>query len=545
MNWLPQTSLSFQVHYDTVAVASSAVVAAVALIVGFYAIGYLRHQGRPEYARFFALYEAFVFAMFGFVASNSLLLSYVCWEAMTACSYLLISFKKSEGDAKAGTRAMTMTRIGDLALLLGLALMWRSHGTVNVAVIAHSDPNAAALALIAVGALAKSAAIPFSPWLVGAMRAPTPVSALLHSATLVAAGPYLLLRLDPAIAHAPQIAQGLMILAIATAFTAALLATMSTDAKRVLAYSTIEQLAQATLAAALNVPIARLIFLAAHAASKPALFFAAGEVQIATGSTGFQSASRIARAVPSIVAAVAYGTLMLIGTPPSFSLAPSSRIWSALPLAAPVSFLLEGLLAVLLGVYLARFTILLFPAQARPFDRAALGRVMPAASFLGITIGLTAMAYFYRWPAAADAAVLPVCALLGGGLVWFGNSLDSTRLGAPLLPGLPSIDTLDRAFANATRTLASLVSRVDSGAQTAQERFASCIFRLGKSLGAVDDASEYATSIVSANVLRRAGLQLGALINGDVSRYLAYCVIWVTAAACGAALLLALGALLR
>ena len=538
MRWLEQPSLSFQLRYDAIATAGTVVVAVIALVVAVYAIGYLRREHPPEYGRFFCSYSAFVLAMLGFGASNSLLLSYVCWEAMTACSYVLISFRKSSDDARAGTRSFIITRVGDLVLLLGVALIWQRHASLNIEVIAHSGQHdVGALALIVVGALAKSAALPFSPWLVGAMKAPTPVSALLHSATLVAAGPYLLLRLDPAIARAPQISTALVIVAFLTAFVAAVLAIASADAKRLLAYSTIEQLAQATLAAALNVPFAGLLFLAAHAAAKPLLFFAAGEMQVATGSTEFGSASRAAREVPSMISATAYGTLMLIGAPPSLSLWSGWRLWNAVPLASRFSLGLEALLALLLGLYLARFAALLFPRQMRPFERAHIGRMLPAASFLGIFGGLVGMALFYRWPFAENAVILPGFALLGGALAWWWSAQRSPVFLSPLPAGLPDIRTYDRLFANPVLALASAVNRLDTAIQMVQERIAIAVYRLGFAVGAIDARSEFKGSAIVVDSVRRAARQLGALINGDVSRYAAYCAIGVTAAAVGAAVL--------
>ena len=261
------------------------VITVVGALIHVYATGYMAADRAP--ARFFAALNLFVAAMLLLVLGSSLVTLFFGWEGVGLCSWLLIGFWYEEpANARAAMKAFVVNRIGDLGLLLGMALLaWRVTGgalsfDAVVATGLHADGGAltAALVLLVVGAAGKSAQLPLSIWLPDAMAGPTPVSALIHAATMVTAGVYLLARLGPLYARAPQAMLVVAILGAATALWAALAATAQSDLKRVLAYSTISQLGFMFLGAGAGASEAALFHVVTHALFKALLFLAAGVV---------------------------------------------------------------------------------------------------------------------------------------------------------------------------------------------------------------------------------------------------------------------------
>ncbi|MFY9295035.1 MAG: NADH-quinone oxidoreductase subunit L, partial [Methylorubrum rhodinum] len=339
----------------------AAVVAGVAFCVGLYSLGYM--AGRDDRPRFFAELGLFVGAMLALVLSNSLALLFAAWELVGLASFLLIGFDHAEpGAAEAAAKAFLMTRIGDVGLLLGWLLALAAVGTTDVDVlvgaveggrIAPGTVTAMALLMLA-GAVGKSAQLPLSGWLPDAMVGPTPVSALLHSATMVAAGVFLVLRLYPVFAASPVALDTLFWVGAATALAAGLIATAEADLKRVLAWSTCSQLGEMMVALGLGGPRAAAFHLAAHAAFKSTLFLAAGIVQERAGTRALGRLGGLARALPFAGAAFLVAALSLAGVPPLSGFLSEEAILAVASRHGPGTGSLVVLLVLLGGIYIGR-----------------------------------------------------------------------------------------------------------------------------------------------------------------------------------------------
>jgi NADH-quinone oxidoreductase subunit L len=271
---------------DPLSSVMTLVITGVGLLIHVYATGYMK--GDPGYAKFFAYLNLFVFAMLLLVLSSSLPGLFVGWEGVGLCSYLLIGFWYEKGwPAEAGQKAFVMNRIGDACFLLGTFLIAKTLGTLDIGAIvtaAASMPPAAAgnLALAGLllfaGACGKSAQIPLFTWLPDAMAGPTPVSALIHAATMVTAGVYLVVRLNPIYAASPGLMLLLASIGAATALVAGSSALLQRDIKKVLAYSTVSQLGYMFLALGSGAFTAAIFHLVTHAFFKALLFLGAGSV---------------------------------------------------------------------------------------------------------------------------------------------------------------------------------------------------------------------------------------------------------------------------
>ncbi len=264
------------------------VVTGVGFLIHVYAAGYMK--GDPGYAKFFAYLNLFVTMMLVLVLSSSLLGLFIGWEGVGLCSYLLIGFWYQKGwPAEAAQKAFVVNRIGDACFLIGSFLCVRLFGTLDFSLIASGsvqlaeDPaSAGLLALTALclfgGACGKSAQIPLFTWLPDAMAGPTPVSALIHAATMVTAGVYLLVRANPLFAASPSVLLVVGTVGALTAFLAGSAAIAQRDLKRVLAYSTVSQLGYMFLALGSGAWVAAIFHLVTHAFFKALLFLGAGSV---------------------------------------------------------------------------------------------------------------------------------------------------------------------------------------------------------------------------------------------------------------------------
>ena len=277
-------ALAFGVLMDPLSTSMALVVAVITLAVMVYSTGYM--GGDPGYARYFGFLALFGWAMQGLVLSANLLQTLVFWELVGLASFLLIGFWFDRpAPAAAARKAFLMTRVGDVGFLLGVLLLIRALGLATIPdVIAAAGPGGAlspsfvalASVLLLMGVIGKSAQGPLFTWLPDAMEGPTPVSALLHSATMVAAGVYLVARLHPFFMAAPGVMRGLLWLALATALATATMAMVASDIKRVLAYSTISQLGYMLMALAAGSTVAGFFHLTTHAGFKALLFLSAG-----------------------------------------------------------------------------------------------------------------------------------------------------------------------------------------------------------------------------------------------------------------------------
>ncbi|MDR7456569.1 MAG: NADH-quinone oxidoreductase subunit L [Armatimonadota bacterium] len=412
---------------DPLALTMALVVSGVGFLIHVYAIGYM--AGDPHQARFFAYLNLFVFAMLLLVTAGNLLVLFVGWELVGVCSYLLIGFWFDRpAAATAGRKAFVTNRVGDAAFLLGLFLLFTSVGSLDILKVgeaASALPGgvrlAAALLLFA-GATGKSAQIPLHVWLPDAMEGPTPVSALIHAATMVTAGVFLIARLGGLFLATPGAMAVVAVLGALTAFFAATVALRQHDLKRVLAYSTISQLGYMFVAMGAFAPAAGMFHLVTHAFFKALLFLAAGSVMHAMHDViDVRRLGGLARPLRQTALGFVVGGLALAGVPPFAGFFSKDLILEhafALGMATGnyLPYLLGLLTAFVTAVYITRAALLTF--SGRPAEPGARPHEAPPVML---------------WP----MALLAVLSVAGGGL-------GARAAGEPLLrflePALPHPD---------------------------------------------------------------------------------------------------------
>jgi NADH-quinone oxidoreductase subunit L len=298
--------------------------AVVATVVGslavIFSIDYMR--GEAQLGRYYTLVLLFIGSMTGLVLTSSLLLMFVFWEMTALCSYALISFYNDDPKAVAGgMKALIITQVGGVGLLLGAVLSYAYLGTFDVQAFLAGAGNMPAdvLTVTAFGfliaAAAKSAQFPFQTWLPDAMEAPTPISALIHAATMVNAGVYLLARFYPAFAGVLYWREAVMIVGMLSALLSALMALVATDLKRVLAYSTVSQLGFMVYAVGAGGIFASQFHLFSHALFKALLFLSAGAVIHAVGTRDIRKMGGLSKQMPAVRAVFVIGAAALAGLP--------------------------------------------------------------------------------------------------------------------------------------------------------------------------------------------------------------------------------------
>lgn len=285
--------MDFALYLDGLSITMLGVITGVGFLIHLFATWYMKHdlEGDRGMARFFAYMNLFIVAMVLLVLGNNLLLLYLGWEGVGLCSYLLIGFYyKTEANAWAAYKAFIVTRIGDVFLAIGLFLLFATFGTLNIQALLHQAPqvwaeggimvNVTALMLL-LGACGKSAQLPLQTWLADAMAGPTPVSALIHAATMVTAGVYLIARTHGIFELAPAILELVGVIGALTLLIAGFAAIAQTDIKRVIAYSTMSQIGYMFLALGVGAWHAAIFHLMIHAFFKSLLFLTSGSVIIA------------------------------------------------------------------------------------------------------------------------------------------------------------------------------------------------------------------------------------------------------------------------
>jgi NADH-quinone oxidoreductase subunit L len=363
---------------DALSAIMTLVVTGVGFLIHGYSVGYM--HGDRGFARFFAYLNLFTTAMLILVLADNLLLLFVGWEGVGLCSYLLIGFwYEKEENAAAGKKAFLVNRIGDAGFLLGLFLIvWTlaghdpNHWTLDFAVIErHADwlaPVAVPVCLLLfVGATGKSAQIPLYVWLPDAMAGPTPVSALIHAATMVTAGVYMIARLHPLYALAPAALEVVAVVGTLTALLAAVIATAQVDIKKVLAYSTVSQLGLMFLALGVGATAAGVFHLVTHAFFKALLFLGAGSVIHGLG--GEQDLRRMGglrHAMPVTFVTMAVATLAISGVPPfSGFFSKDEIVWGAFATSHPVLGVLAFVVSFLTAYYTGRLLCMAFFGTSR------------------------------------------------------------------------------------------------------------------------------------------------------------------------------------
>ncbi|HEY1776426.1 MAG TPA: NADH-quinone oxidoreductase subunit L, partial [Solirubrobacteraceae bacterium] len=310
---------------DPLSVLMICVVSGVSMLIHLYSISYL--SGDRGYSRFFAYLNFFVFSMLLLVLAGNFVLLIIGWAFVGAASYMLISFWYRRTTAtSAGIKAFVINVLGDIGLVLGTFFIFRHTHTLDLVASFHAAPHVfasgggdvtAGCLLLLVGAFAKSAQIPLHTWLPDAMEGPTPVSALIHAATMVTAGVYLIARMHPLFQLAPAAGDVGAIIGCLTLLVAGTIGLAATDLKRVIAYSTMSQIGYMIMGVSVGAYTAGLFHLMAHAFFKALLFMAAGSLISAMG--GSQSLDRMSgfrRALPFTFGAFIIGGLALSGVPP-------------------------------------------------------------------------------------------------------------------------------------------------------------------------------------------------------------------------------------
>ncbi len=284
-NWISVGSFGVDIAYqvDQLSILMTMVVTGVGAFIHMYSIGYMKHD--PGFWKFFAYLNLFIFAMLNLVLADNLLLLFLGWEGVGLCSYLLIGFWYEEmANSSAAKKAFIYNRIGDFAFLIGLFLIFKYTGTLNITEVLQSleamphEVKVAVGLLFFVGATGKSAQIPLFVWLPDAMAGPTPVSALIHAATMVTSGIYLISRMSAFYVQVPEVMIVIAAVGALTAIMAATIALTQYDIKRVLAYSTVSQLGYMFLALGAGGFTAAMFHVVTHAFFKACLFLGSGSV---------------------------------------------------------------------------------------------------------------------------------------------------------------------------------------------------------------------------------------------------------------------------
>ncbi len=376
--WATVGKSTFEValYFDRLSAVMTLIVTGVGSLIHIYSIGYMKDDA--SFARFFAYLNLFLFFMLLLVLGRSLLVMFVGWEGVGLASYLLIGFWFEDPvNAKAGKKAFVTNRVGDAGFLIGIFLLYNALGTldmdrINAAFLA--GPVAVSASLVGVflfiGATGKSAQIPLHVWLPDAMAGPTPVSALIHAATMVTAGVYMIARLNGLYLHAPDASMPVTWIGAATAFFAATVAITQTDIKKVLAYSTVSQLGFMFVALGVGAYGVAVFHLVTHAFFKACLFLGAGSVIHAlSGEQDIRKMGNLHKRIPVTFWTFAIATGAIAGLPPlSGFFSKDEILWFALASEHGGSVLLlvvMALTALMTAFYMFRLLWLTFMGASR------------------------------------------------------------------------------------------------------------------------------------------------------------------------------------
>jgi NADH-quinone oxidoreductase subunit L len=369
------TTLDIGVQIDPLTVVLLFMVPTVCMMIFIYSMGYMK--GDPRYSRFFAYICLFATGMLGLVVADNLLLLFICWEVMGLCSYLLIGFWFEKPEAMwAGLKAFITTSIGDVLLLLGMVMLYWQTGALRfetvfegVQHLAQTDPTLMYIIALLVfgGAVGKSAQFPLHVWLPDAMEGPTPVSALIHAATMVVAGVFLVARMLPifvVLEGMPALAWVAAIGAI-TALFASTIAIAQDDIKRVLAYSTISQLGYMIMCLGLGGFVAAVFHLITHAFFKALLFLGSGSVIHGVGTNDMMQMGGLRKKMPYTFWTFLVGMLALAGVPPLAGFWSKDEILAVAFLQNPVVWVMGTLAAFITAFYMTRQVCLTFLGKPR------------------------------------------------------------------------------------------------------------------------------------------------------------------------------------
>ncbi|HEX2576040.1 MAG TPA: NADH-quinone oxidoreductase subunit L [Aquihabitans sp.] len=372
--WLPVGGFQVDVGLlaDQLSVTMLLFVTGIATLIHLYAIGYM--HGDPRFSKFFVYLNLFVFSMIMLVLGDNLLITFLGWEGVGACSYFLISFwHESEANASAGKKAFVTNRIGDFGFMVAIFFTFESLGTLNYAGIVSASPSLATTtatviaAMLFLGAVGKSAQLPLYVWLPDAMAGPTPVSALIHAATMVTAGVYLLTRMNPVIALASDWIPWLIaIVGAGTALFAATVAVAQNDIKKVLAYSTVSQLGYMFLAVGSGAYVAAIFHMVTHAFFKALMFLGSGSVIHGMGDEqDMRRMGALRKVMPITAVTFIVGWLAIAGVFPFSGFWSKDEILLYAWQKSPALWVVGWVTAVLTAFYMSRQVFLVFFGKER------------------------------------------------------------------------------------------------------------------------------------------------------------------------------------
>ena len=383
---------NWALHFDAVTAVMALVITGVGFLIHLYSVGYMHDD--EGFAKYFAYLNLFVAAMLSLVLADNLILLFLGWEGVGLVSWLLIGFWYKDAEkVDAANKAFIANRVGDLALMLGVFLLFGLAGTVHVGElrdwVSHLSPAQITAAgtllttstmLLFIGCTGKSAQIPLYVWLPDAMAGPTPVSALIHAATMVTAGIYLMVRLNFLFVLTPVTLAVVAVIGLATAIMAGTIGLMQNDIKKVLAYSTISQLGFMFLAAGVAAPAAAMFHLVTHAFFKALLFLGSGSVIHAlSGEQDIRRMGGLGKVLPSTSKTFLIGCLAIAGFPLTAGFFSKDEIlWSIMnnqqvlggPALSSVLFPLALFAAFLTALYMFRLYFLVFAGEQRLTDEA-------------------------------------------------------------------------------------------------------------------------------------------------------------------------------
>ena len=374
-SWIQSGNLSipFSFLVDQLSLIMLLIVTGVGSLIHVYSIGYMK--GDDAFARFFSYLNLFIFFMLLLVLGSNYVVMFAGWEGVGLCSYLLIGFWfKNQEFNKAANKAFIMNRIGDLGFLLGIILMFITFGSVSfdkvfdaAKLVSDNQPVVIAITtLLFIGAMGKSAQIPLYTWLPDAMAGPTPVSALIHAATMVTAGIYMVVRSNILYSIAPATLSFIAVIGTITALFAATIALKQTDIKKVLAYSTVSQLGYMFVALGVGAYSTAMFHVTTHAFFKALLFLSAGSVIHAVGGEqDIRKMGGLKKKLPITFAVFMIGTLAISGIPPLAGFFSKDEILAKVSMQSPVLFYVLAFTSALTALYMFRLLFLTFYGSFR------------------------------------------------------------------------------------------------------------------------------------------------------------------------------------
>ena len=440
--WIQASPLTLDAAFrvDRLASVMILIVTGVGFLIHVYSLGYMHDD--PDVARFFAYLNLFTTSMLILVLGDSLPMLFIGWEGVGLCSYLLIGFwYLDEANADAGRKAFIANRVGDAAFLVGMFLLFWSLGQIDTPSLSFTDINGmapklaewspavvtAVCLLLFIGATGKSAQIPLYVWLPDAMAGPTPVSALIHAATMVTAGVYMIARLSPLYVHSPETLEVVAVIGAATAFFAATIGLVQRDLKKILAYSTVSQLGYMFLALGCGAFSAAIFHLMTHAFFKACLFLGAGSVMHAMhGELDVFKMGGLKKAMPITRITFLVAALAIAGFPGFAGFFSKDLILEAAYMTGHYRLWMIGVVsAFLTAFYVFRAYFLTFEGESRVDEHikhhlhespSTMTIPLVVLAVLSLVGGFIGLPHGFLWGDEIGHYLEPSVAVLGGGM---------------------------------------------------------------------------------------------------------------------------------